>query len=420
VKVLDFGLAKLTEPSKPTSETASTMMHVDTDPGTILGTVYYMSPEQARGLAVDGRTDIFSLGVVLYEMITSYMPFGGNTASDVVASILKTEPKPIAQCVPGIPAELQRIVAKALRKDREERYQSVRDMMVDLRNLKQELELEAKLDRHAHAGTGDAATPITKDGQVALRTGGGLGVDTADAVSQRTTSSAEIIINEIKRHKMGAAVVMALLILLMAGVGYGIFKLVGQNKTAAPFQTMKITRLTSNGKSTEAAISPDGKYVVYAVSDAGKQSLWLRQAATSSNVQIAPPAEGFTYLGPSLSRDGTYIYYLKRERSEPRATLYQMPVLGGEPKKLIADVSIQDTGNNFSFSPDGKRLALVRLDASFNRSLVVVGADGTGERELASRSLPNYLAGAAWSPNGSIIGWSKAALPATATGALSK
>ncbi|HEY3138243.1 MAG TPA: protein kinase [Blastocatellia bacterium] len=394
VKVLDFGLAKLTE--RPIiTETAPTVRRVETDPGTVLGTAYYMSPEQARGITVDARTDIFSLGIVLYEMITGCLPFDGQTTSDVVASILKTDPEPLATHAPDVPQELQRIVSKSLRKDREERYQTAKDLMVDLRSLRQELELEAK----AQQRTSPSADRKSAAG---LGTGATLTVETADALERRT-SSAEIIIAEIKRHRKGVAIALSIAAVIIAGILYWVYTLVGRQKPATPFQAMKITRLTSSGNATEAAISPDGKYVFYVIQEAGKQSLWLKQAATGSNVQIGAPAEGLSYRAPSFSRDGNYIYYLRIERNEPRGTLYQMPVLGGEPKKLLVEVSIQDTGSSYSFSPDGKQLALIRLNAAFNRSLVVLNPDGTGERELASRSLPNYLAGAAWSPDGRIV-----------------
>src|SRR6266498_2673865 len=142
VKVLDFGLAKLTEPK--TIETAApTLPQVETAPGVVMGTFSYMSPEQARGLAVDTRTDIWSLGVMIYEMATGRQPFEGETASDVMSLILQKEPLPLAHSWPEVPAELERIVRKALRKDKEERYQTIKDLLIDLRNLRKELELSA-------------------------------------------------------------------------------------------------------------------------------------------------------------------------------------------------------------------------------------------------------------------------------------
>jgi len=146
VKVLDFGLAKLAEP-KAADTAAPTLPKIETEPGVVMGTVSYMSPEQARGLAVDTRTDIWSLGVMLYEMAAGRQPFEGETASDVMALILQKEPLPLAHSTPEVPGELQRIVRKALHKDKDERYQTIKDLLIDLRNLRKELELEAEMER---------------------------------------------------------------------------------------------------------------------------------------------------------------------------------------------------------------------------------------------------------------------------------
>src|SRR2546423_9927218 len=147
VKVLDFGLVKLAEKRLIAADAeATTLAQVKTAPGLIMGTVNYMSPEQARGVEVDERTDIFSLGAVLYEMIAGRSPFDGETTSDVISLLLQKEPQPLARLAPDVPAELARIVMKALRKDREERYQVVKDMLLDLKSLKEELEFKSKLE----------------------------------------------------------------------------------------------------------------------------------------------------------------------------------------------------------------------------------------------------------------------------------
>src|SRR5881227_1739885 len=203
VKVLDFGLAKLTEPK--TIETAApTLPQVETAPGVVMGTFSYMSPEQARGLAVDARTDIWSLGVMIYEMAAGRQPFEGETASDVMSLILQKEPPPLAHSWPEVPAELERIVRKALRKDREERYQTIKDLLIDLRNLRKELELSAEMERSAPP---ISARPVSS-GQSA-------------AATAHSASSAEYIVTEIKQHKRGLAVALAAMILLsVAGIAY--------------------------------------------------------------------------------------------------------------------------------------------------------------------------------------------------------
>jgi serine/threonine protein kinase len=145
VKVLDFGLAKLSEEVPTVSADEAPTRQVRTGSGVIIGTAGYMSPEQARGKPVDARSDIFSLGSVIYEMVTRRKPFDGETPSDVLASILKTEPPPISQLLEDAPPELTRIVAKALKKNRDERYQVISDLLLDLKTLKQDMEFQARL-----------------------------------------------------------------------------------------------------------------------------------------------------------------------------------------------------------------------------------------------------------------------------------
>src|SRR6266404_7791671 len=168
VKVLDFGLAKLTEKSsrsKTAGSEVDTMVNAHTTPGTVLGTVNYMSPEQARGQVLDQRTDVFSLGIVLYEMATGRTPFAAATSIDTLVSILEREPSPLAEYTPEAPAEFQRIINKALRKDREERYQTIQDLLIDLKSLKAELEFAQKLERSRPPRLGSdysGTTAITK------------------------------------------------------------------------------------------------------------------------------------------------------------------------------------------------------------------------------------------------------------------
>ena len=168
VKVLDFGLAKLTEKESepPDGEGESRSLELKTSPGMVMGTVAYMSPEQARGLPVDARTDVWSLGVVLYEMVAGRQPFDGATPTDVIISIAEREPEPLARCAPEVPIQLERIVKKALAKDREERYQTAEDLLIDLKGLRHELEIEAEVERYKQptASSGSAAT--TSDRQV--------------------------------------------------------------------------------------------------------------------------------------------------------------------------------------------------------------------------------------------------------------
>ena len=163
VKLLDFGLVKLTEKSANhiTDSALPTRVLVKTNAGVVMGTVSYMSPEQTRGVEVDARTDIWSLGVLLYEMVAGRLPFAGETASDIVASILKTEPPSLTRLAPEAPAELERILSKTLAKDREERYQTAKDLVIDLKRLRQRLDVEAEIERTSSPESGGAIAVLT-------------------------------------------------------------------------------------------------------------------------------------------------------------------------------------------------------------------------------------------------------------------
>jgi len=214
VKVLDFGLAKLTEKKDDATadSRAPTRALIKTSPGIVMGTVAYMSPEQARGLSVDARTDIFSLGVVLYEVLTGRLPYKGETTSDVIAAILKTEPAPLNNFNQEIPGELERIVNKALVKDREERYQTAKDLLVDLRRLKKQLEVQTETERtaSAHKTEQESATQI---------------------ITARPTSSAAYATGEISKHKLGFAITLSALLLAGVGLGYWFFAVRSSNST---------------------------------------------------------------------------------------------------------------------------------------------------------------------------------------------
>lgn len=218
VKVLDFGLAKLIEqPPVGVDTEAATKSLFQTDAGVVLGTALYMSPEQARGSKVDARTDIWSLGVVLYEMVAGCLPFEGSTTTEILASIInEKEPPPLARFAREVPAELERIVEKALRKDREERYQTAKDMLLDLRRLKHKLEVDAEIERTVPPELRGATGAAKPSGvQEAVSTAQASAAQTATVESAHPTSSAEYLVAGIKQHKVAAIVV---LIVLAAGI----------------------------------------------------------------------------------------------------------------------------------------------------------------------------------------------------------
>ena len=250
VKVLDFGLAKLAsetaaevEPEAPTQTRV-----VKTDPGVVMGTASYMSPEQARGLNVDSRTDIWSLGTVLYEMAAGRLPFEGATTTDVIATILHREPPSLLLYRSDVPAELERIVEKALTKAREERYQLAKDLSLDLKRLKQHLELEAELERSV---TPDAESKRTIP-STAINT---VAPTTAEAHVARTVSSAEYVVGEIKRHKLAAIVVSALVVAAVVGA-LGYYKYFGRRSQG--ITSIAVLPFTNAGGDANADYLSDG------------------------------------------------------------------------------------------------------------------------------------------------------------------
>ncbi len=399
VKVVDFGLAKLT--AQPTNQSEASTM-VNTGDGIVMGTAQYMSPEQARGVKVDARTDIWSLGCVLYEMVAGRSPFAESTPGDTIVSILEREPPLLERFVGNVPREQQRIITKALAKDREKRYQSVKDLLIDLRTLRDELEFKAKLELSVQPAP---SAGVTTGQQQAVDDTHEPTTRTTELISPFPTSSAEYIVGQIKRHGKRITVATVAIMAVLAAVGFGgiqLYKSYWQidpsRQPATPLQTMKITRLTSTGKASHAVISPDGRYVVHVTTQEGQQHLRVRQVNTNSDVQKLPPAD-VRYTGLTFSPDGDFIFYVVSETNNRQTTLYQVPVVGGTPRKLISNV-----GSAVTFSPDGKRLAFIRhFVEQGEHALMVANADGSGERNLAVRKFPNFFTTVSWSPDGNTI-----------------
>jgi Tol biopolymer transport system component len=387
VKVLDFGIAKLTEPSITNSK-VSTL--INTEQGTIIGTVQYMSPEQARGLAVDARTDIWSLGVVLYEMLTEHPPFDGDTRSDVIAAILEREPSPLRRYNEASPAPLQAIITRALRKDRNARYQTVQDLLVDLRGLKQQLETNPDSDSATLIKSPDVPWSEVRRKDSPRETTKGAAV--------RPTSSAEYIVSEIKQHKTGVAVALLAVVVAVTAIGLWLTRPAGRSTPTAAPQAMTVTRPGISDRVQGAAISPDGKYIAYVFKEPGccfQQSLRLRQVGTASDIQTAPPS-GLYHQRLVFAPDGKLLYF-----TDNSDNLYQMPTIGGPKTKLMAGVN-----SPISFSPDGKRFAFLRdnYPTRDETALMVANADGSGEVRIVSRKQPEIFGdGLAWSPVRQVI-----------------
>ena len=329
VKVLDFGLAKLSEEASPAIIAEAPTIQVRTGSGIVIGTAGYMSPEQARGLTVDSRSDIFSLGAVIYEMLARRKPFEGETPSDTLAAILRTEPPPLSHFVPGIPSELSRIVTKCLKKDREERYQVVKDLWLDLKALKQELEFQNVMKSSEASGTSRGSALPAESTAI---------LNKPQPTTERSSAGTitESLSIEIKRHKFGAAIAFALLALVLAAGGFGVYKLLSRENRVAHFLDVELARLTNSGNAIDATISPDGKYVVYVLSDRSAQSLWIRQVSTANDKLIVQPAR-VGYFGLTFSPDGSEIYYAVKANLDA-GTLYRIPTLGGTPVKLLEKI----------------------------------------------------------------------------------
>jgi Tol biopolymer transport system component len=373
IKVLDFGLAKLTEPK--TIETAApTLPQVETAPGVVMGTFSYMSPEQARGLAVDARTDIWSLGVMIYEMVAGRQPFEGETASDVMSLILQKEPLPLAHSSPEVPTELERIVRKALRKDKEERYQTIKDLLIDLRNLRKELELSAEMERSAPPLSGR----IMSSGQSA-------------AATAHSASSAEYIVNEIKQHKRATALILG--IMFVSAVGFYLLSRRSPATKEASLRNATFTQLTDQaGPEYFPSLAPDGKSLVYAGYASGNWDIYLQRVGGKNPINLTRDSAADD-TQPAFSPDGDRIAF----RSEREGGgIFVIGATGENAKRLT------DFGYNPAWSPDGKEIAcadegILTPAIRTHKSLLSAVNVATGEKRLITKTdavQPN------WSPHG--------------------
>jgi len=379
-KILDFGLAKLLCRSAARSEPSATTLapgerlDIDehlTSPGTTLGTVAYMSPEQVEGKNLDARTDLFSFGAVLYEMATGHLPFRGDTSGVIFHAILDRSPIPPARINPEVPPKLEEIVHRLLEKDRDLRCQSAADLRADLTRLKRDVDSAREIATREYS-------PISVSGEPLRRS---------------------TLPGETKKYKLAFRLAVGLLLIVIVSGLIGTYKIARQRRSAAlNLQNMTITKLTETGNIAHAAVSPDGRYVAYVVKDA-QESLWVRQIATESAIQIVPPLS-VAYGAITFSPEGDYIYFERQSSRKDTGELYMVPVLGGSARLVIKDLVF-----GAGISSDGKKIAFTR-SFPITSTLNIAECDGTGPHAIFETQVAdNFAFGGApsWSQDGKLV-----------------
>jgi eukaryotic-like serine/threonine-protein kinase len=358
-KVLDFGLAKLTsiEAGAVSSAPTLTMEENLTSPGTAIGTVAYMSPEQVRGKELDGRTDLFSFGAVLYEMCTGALPFRGDTSGVIFEAILNQTPVAPVRLNPAVPAKLEEVISKALEKDRDVRCQSAAELKADLKRLKR--------DTESGKFTTQAQVPAAKN---------------------------------VPGAAWKSPFAMATMVVLVAGLGAGWFHwrtTPTKLHQSAPTQQRLTTNSSENAVSA-SVISPDGKYLAYA----DKSGIYLRQMTTGEIHELVPKGHEVRSLG--WFPDSSQLFASWTTPLENKIELWTLSILGGAPRKL------SDEGWAPSVSPDGSQIVFLKAPAFGEAGLEIwlMGTNGGEEKKLVPAS-GSVLSSPVWSPDGHSIAYLK-------------
>jgi serine/threonine protein kinase/Tol biopolymer transport system component len=385
-KILDFGLAKLTERRSETE--AMTVAEHKTNPGMIMGTVGYLSPEQARGKVADERSDIFSFGAMLYQMVSGKQAFSGENNLDIIASIIHKDPVSLEELNENAPPRLVTVVERALKKDPADRFQTVDEMLVELRAARNEFAAETGTRSFRSADhLLDDGTDIPPSKTISNAVTEAFTLPNRSDAGTNTFS--EILISEAREHPLRAfGALGALLAVCFIGI-FAFDHFVLAKRAANDFQNMKFAKATTSGNiaSAQIAVSPNGKMLAYVARDSGRESLWVKQSETSAAIRIVEPAE-VTYSGLTFSPDSNFVTYLVRSPNG-RSSLEQVDALGSVPRKIAGDIT-----GRAAFSPDGTKISFVKNETK----LMVADSDGSNIRELASADVGERWMLTAWSP----------------------
>ncbi len=407
VKVLDFGLAKLTPMRNADfgmrNEEAATLLQAEqnspqsTAPGTVMGTVAYMSPEQARGQRVDARTDIFSLGVVLYEMLAGRPPFMGETASHIIVAILETAPPPLTQLVKELPAELEQIINHALAKPVDERYASAKDLLTDLKRLQTHLLVEAELEHSSSADKQAAAEP-------ARITNEAVAHPTAAAAWQPPLVTTDLI-QSGKRHPRAVLVTLAISIAVIVAL---IVAFRGRRELPPEPSLQAVPLTTMEGSETTPTLSPDGNQVAFSWNGESGENfdLYIQVIGAGSPHRLTTdPAQD---TAPAWSPDGRYIAFMRSTGVNGESAIYLVPPLGGTERKVAEGVFLRRHEfwpTRLGWSPDGKTLFFSELDGGTQGIFTVAVETGEKRRLTSPPTYGDYSL--AVSPDGETVAFAR-------------
>lgn len=391
VKILDFGLAKSI--IEEVSEEAVTQ--AKTEAGVLVGTVQYMSPEHAMGKALDGRTDLWSVGVLLYEMVTGETPFKGQTQVGIFDEILHKNPVSPSEINEKVSPDFEKIILKLLEKDREFRYQTASDLRADLRRLQRYSDEKIRFESREANSASETATPPT--GFVETKTG-----------ENNVQNTEATQVSKSSKFNWNYRLTSLLIIGIIGLIGYGMFLGRGMfsqylesfnppKQNNSQFSESK--RVTNLGNIEDATISPDGKYLAYVQDEGISKSLWVKQLATGSIFQVIQSAN-VVFQGIAISPDSSWIYYNVWDKKSV-GEVFRVPVLGGIPQLVIHDVM-----PGVEISPDNSKIAFVRsYDKEKENRLIVANVDGTNENIITKRGRDEGFIGLfCWSPDGKSLG----------------